>query len=176
MSGVAFTLARLAVSAGSGMASRPVRAWAMHVLQDGGFPTRTSDRAKLLLDDVRKRVSWVPDPTSEMSVDPSMMVPNLLTGEKPTAAFGDADDLAVLLASLMGSVGIRCQLVGCGYSDDGPITHVLVAYWNEETETWVNVDPSVEATEANSRPNPVRVLACPVPPRLERTDFRSRTT
>lgn len=158
--GVARTLGRLAASAGSGMTSRQVRQWATHLLQQGGLPNRTRDRVQIILDDVRKRCAWVPDPTSERSVDPSQMVPNLLTGEGAAITFGDADDLAVVLAALLGSVGIRCELIGCGYGKDASITHVLVAYWDDEVEQWVNVDPSIE--ETTPQRSPTRTIALPV--------------
>ena len=135
--GIVETLARLAALAGHGMVQRSVRQWAMQGLTEGGFPTKTSACVEVLLAAVRKRCAWVPDPTTRET----FMAPGeLLLGETAT---GDADELAVLLAALLGSVGIRTQIIGYGYGEGGGITHVLVSYWDEAKREWVDVDPSV---------------------------------
>ena len=56
---------------------------------------------------------------------------------------GDCDDQAVLLGSLMQSIGIPVRFVAVGFHDRGPFSHVyleckLGAYWQpcETIERW----------------------------------------
>lgn len=147
--GVELTLDQLAAHAEAGMSQRHVRQWALRVLRSGNYPWMTCDRVEHILTDVRTRCAWVPNVTTttdETFRAPGQMVPtDVNTGDGAEFTFGDSDELAVQLAALLGSIGIQCQIVGCGYGEDKEITHAVVAYWDDDLEKWVDVDPSLRA-------------------------------
>src|SRR5580692_113192 len=124
--GVGFSLLEVARRIREGKDDLYVKSWAGKVLIDAGKPTNTIEQAQAILDAVRKRTMFVPDPVgTEMNAAARY---TLCLDDKLCIPASDCDDLSVAVGSALMSMGIPVQVVGQSFKGkkDHP-THVLVA-------------------------------------------------
>ncbi|MEW6306071.1 MAG: transglutaminase domain-containing protein [Verrucomicrobiota bacterium] len=91
---------------------------------------------------VKDNVVYVNDPVgSELITDPRLLLREIIAKKK---AYGDCDDHCVLLASLLGAVGIKTKFIGVKLTKEGQPTpnhfnHVIIAA--EVGGQWEDIDP-----------------------------------
>ena len=120
-----------------------VRAWAIQQLHKGGRPKSHLGRAQAILDGLRKKALYIPDPTQAEVIQSARLT--LCLDETSTLCFlgGDCDDLCVAFGSAAMSVGIPVQVVGQSFDGSQTPTHVICSVQTENGE-WLRVDPSSE--------------------------------
>ena len=118
----------------NGISSHEVRETAI-------LATRYSDSDKIssIYDFVKAHTKYTPDPLGmELFISPQKMIEKIrMTG----IAEGDCDDLSLLTAALLGSIGysVRLALVDLeGYGFD----HIFCQVYSENLQAWLNCDTS----------------------------------
>ena len=118
--------------------SARIRGWAGKVLIDAERPQSVRAQAQVLLDAVRSRTVYMPDPVhAEYIVAPAgtlCLRPGLCVPA------GDCDDLTIALGSCLLAVGIPVRIVKQTF-DSGSQEHVLIEF-QDENGLWVASDPS----------------------------------
>jgi hypothetical protein len=65
----------------------------------------------------------------------------------------NCDELTCTMCSMLMAVGIDCKLVGQGFSSSSKVpTHVLLAAFDPQSETWFKIDPSTSLPVGRSYP------------------------
>jgi hypothetical protein len=97
------------------------------------------DRAQAILDGLRKKAAYLPDPIgAEMIVAPHV---TLCLDDTLCMIGADCDDLCVAFGSAAMSVGIPTHVVGQAFDGTRTPTHVICAVQNDWGD-WLRVDPS----------------------------------
>ena len=95
-----------------------------------------------VFDWVRMNVRYIRDPylgnNGDLFVSPVKQVRNYKEGKQP---LGDCDDHALLVASLLGSIGHRTRIVLIDTDFDNNLDHAIAQVWSEKMG-WVNMDTS----------------------------------
>lgn len=143
--GVRSSLEEVAKKAAQGYLDPRVRAWAIETLQrarqeDGKKVDNPRARAEVLLAAVQKKL-WVPDAIGSEWIAGSHLTA-CVDKDAPCFHGGDCDDLSVLLASSLASVGIYTMIVGQSYNSSKSIGHVLCAAHIDGK--WLYADPSTD--------------------------------
>ena len=141
--GVRVSLSEVCARIRRGMEDPMVVAWARRMIHENGSPQTTKERAQVLLTQLRKRVSYVPDPVGvEFMAQPRELL--CLDPENKVLCFrgGDCDELVIAYASLTLAVGIPTQIIGESFNDSKIAEHVLCAIQDTEADEWLHVDPS----------------------------------
>jgi len=102
-----------------------IRKFALNILQDYGVPSNHYiDEALAIGDYVKKRVRYVRDPDDiEYLQDPIDLIGQMKNNE----AQGDCDDMALLIASLLLSIGHQPAFGAVRYRHNyGPYNHIYV--------------------------------------------------
>jgi len=116
-----------------------VRGWASQQIDKAGRPKRLVDRAQAILDGLRKKAAYLPDPIgAEMIVAPHV---TLCLDDTLCMIGADCDDLCVAFGSAAMSVGIPTHVVGQAFDGTRTPTHVICAVQNDWGD-WLRVDPS----------------------------------
>lgn len=146
-----------------GAHSSRIRRLALDIITRAGVPEKDKrGEAVALRNWVMQHLRYVNDPAwMEFVTQPE------------TLAFevqhGDCDDHSVLLAALLGAIGIRTRFVTVA-AVPGPMSHVYLQAdvgkldgTGQRTATWLDLDPIVKNRPAGwSVPNPYRVRIFPV--------------
>jgi transglutaminase-like putative cysteine protease len=119
-----------------------IRAWTIQTLQKAGRPRSHRDRAQAILDELRRKVMYVPDPT-QAEVIQSARLTLCLDDKGFCFAGGDCDDEVVAFGSCCMSVGIPVRVVGQIFDGTNTPTHVIAGV-QVESGDWLRVDPSSE--------------------------------
>jgi hypothetical protein len=139
--GVKFSLAEVARRIRRGKDDPMLVAWARRAIHENGGPQDTKGRAQAILTQLRKQVSYVPDPVStEFMAQPR----NLLCLDPNGLCFkgGDCDDLVIAYASACLAVGIPTKIIGEAFGLSKISEHVLCAILDDVSGDWLHVDPS----------------------------------
>jgi hypothetical protein len=132
-------MARQMRAARVGPDSDQLRGLAGKALIAAGRPVATLRQVQALLDCVRSRTVYMPDPVSAeyvvaaagtLCVRPGLCVPA-----------GDCDDLTVALGALCLVSGIPVRIIKQTYGM-GDQEHVLIEAYDGDTDTWIPADPS----------------------------------
>lgn len=102
-----------------------IRKFALNILQDYQVPSNNYlDEARAIGDYVKKRVRYVRDPDDiEYLQDPLDLIQQMKNNE----AQGDCDDMALLIASLLLSIGHQPSFGAVRYRNTtGPYNHIYV--------------------------------------------------
>jgi len=120
-----------------------VRVWAIQQLHKAGRPTRYQERAQAILDGLRKKALYIPDPTQAEVIQSAALT--LCLDPQGSLCFlgGDCDDLVVAFGSATMSVGIPTHVVGQAFDGSNTPTHVIAAI-QAESGDWLRADPSHE--------------------------------
>jgi hypothetical protein len=140
-SGARVSLHEVAKRIRDGRLDPRVRAWAIQTLNKAGRPKGHQARAQAILDELRRKAMYVPDP-----VNTEFMVAAHLTlcldGEGGLCMAGeDCDGLVVAFGSATMSVGIPTHVVGQAFDGSRTPTHVIAAV-QVESGDWLRADPS----------------------------------
>ncbi len=133
--GAQFSLEEVAVKATEGRLDPLVRSWTVRVIGAAGNPKSEVAKASAILDAQRAKVIWVPDPVHAEHIQSARITLALSQG-------GDCDDVVVLCAAAMMSIGLRCQVVGHAYDSDHSIQHVLLRVYCDNQ--WYYAEPSLK--------------------------------
>ena len=86
---------------------------------------------------VKGNVVYVGDPEdAEYVISPIVMIRNI---EESGKAYGDCDDHALLLGTLIKSVGVPCKIIGVSLNDPNRYDHVIVSV--RLNGQWRDIDP-----------------------------------
>jgi transglutaminase-like putative cysteine protease len=85
----------------------------------------------------------VVDEYEELLIPPDEMI---MTISRTGYACGDCDDVAMLSAALLCSVGAQCRFMAINRQADGSYGHVLTQYHFPKGDIWENFDPTVGYT------------------------------
>ena len=119
-----------------------IRAWSIQTLQKANRPKSHRDRAQALLDGLRSKAMYVPDPSQGEFIQAARLT--LCLDDKGFCfAGGDCDDMVIAFGSCCMSVGIPVKVVGQAFDGTNTPTHVIAALETERGE-WLRVDPSSE--------------------------------
>jgi transglutaminase-like putative cysteine protease len=120
-----------------------VRAWAIKQLHLANRPKSHQAKAQAVLEGLRKKALYTPDPTNAEFIQAARLT--LCLDETTTLCFagGDCDDLCVAFGSAAMSLGIPVQVVGQAFDGTNTPTHVICAI-QTEGGNWLKVDPSSE--------------------------------
>ena len=117
-----------------------VRAWAIKVVNDSGRPKSNRGKAQALLDALRVKSVYVPDPVAAEFVQSAALT--LCLDEMGLCfAGGDCDDLCVAFGSSSMSIGIPTKVVGQSFDGSNVPSHVICSIQGDSGE-WLRVDPS----------------------------------
>jgi transglutaminase-like putative cysteine protease len=118
-----------------------VRAWAIEQLHKGNRPKGHQGKAQAILDGLRRKALYTPDPVNAEFIQAAKLT--LCLDETTTLCFagGDCDDLCVAFGSAAMSIGIPVQVVGQAFDGTNTPTHVICAI-QIESGGWLKVDPS----------------------------------
>jgi transglutaminase-like putative cysteine protease len=138
--GAMLSLDEVAKRAWKARMSPRLRAWVTQQLEKCGIANGSRRRkAQCILDAVRSKVPYVADPVmGEFMATPDQ---TLCLDEGGLCMIGgDCDDLSVVLAAAMMSIGIPAMIIGSSHKHpyDTP-THVFTAF-EDESENWVKMD------------------------------------
>ena len=116
-----------------GIRSPEVRRLAAEIVVHG-------DEVSSVFDWVRMNVRYIHDPylNGDLFVSPVKQVQNYREGLQP---MGDCDDHALLVASLLGSIGHKVKIILLDADFDNTLDHALAQAWSEKLG-WVNLDTS----------------------------------
>ena len=118
-----------------------VRAWSIEKIVQAGNPPAIIDRAKALLDALRKERIYVEDPTDAEFMPSAACT---LVGCQGLKFLGeDCDGLLIAWLGACGSIGIFGAVVGHSYNPTGQLSHVLGAVWDGSSR-WYKGDPSTK--------------------------------
>ena len=93
----------------------------------------------LAIYDYLKRWPYIPDPVGkELLISPNRQAEDFLT--KGEIHGGDCDDLAMLSAAVLGSIGYKVRIVIASYRFDREFEHAYTEVWVEDS--WFNFDLS----------------------------------
>lgn len=120
-----------------------VRAWAIQQLHKANRPKNHRDRSQAILDGLRRKALYVPDPVVSEFIQAARLTLCLDEGSTLCFAGGDCDDLCVAFGSAAMSIGIPVRVVGQAFDGTNTPTHVICAIQNEAGD-WLKVDPSSE--------------------------------
>lgn len=98
------------------------------------------DQIRAVYNFVKDNFPYQADPEGmELFISPARMAEDFMAG---TARRGDCDDLSLLTASMLGSLGYKARiaLVAQGMDYD----HVTAEVWSEELQDWLVVDVTSE--------------------------------
>ena len=139
--GTRISIDEAAKRAGTGRLDPRVRAWAIEKIVQAGNPIGVLDRAKVLLDALRRERIYVEDPTDSDFMPSAACT---LVGCEGLMFLGeDCDGLLIAWLAACGSVGIFGAVVGHSYDPKGQLSHVLGAVW-DGTSKWYRADPSTK--------------------------------
>ncbi len=126
-------------------------------------------QAARLLDFVKTKVIYVLDPVgTEYITDPVIMLRDI---RRRGEARGDCDDHALLLASLLGSVGVEARCAAVKLKDQLPegedyYNHVIAqAYIGGE---WIDLDPCAKRQPQPAYPDKLTIESDPINQTLEK--------
>lgn len=146
--GVKNTLRHMRAFVRAGRVDPSIRSTALNLL--ALVPERdTQGEIRVLFEFVRDRIRYVSD----------VLDVETLADAKRTleTAAGDCDDKAILLASLLESVGIGTQFVATGYETPGFFEHVYVRALTPNGQ-WLPLDASEPHAMGWEPPAPVSIL------------------
>lgn len=140
------SLEEVAKRAASGVRHPRVNTWARNTLAAASKRGETvkshRDRARVLLGAVQKKL-WVPDPVgTEYIAGAHLLACDDETDGEVCIRAADCDELCVVLAAALSSVGIYTMIVGHAYDKQQRIEHVLCAVHLEDR--WHYADPSTK--------------------------------
>ena len=139
--GVKLSLEEVAKRIREGKDDPLVAAWARRAIQANGDPQDPKGRAQALLTQLRKDVSYVPDPVgTEMMIKPRYVL--CLDPKGLCFRGGDCDDLVITYGSAALSVGIQTKIIGEAFNGEKVPSHVLAAIFDPDSGDWLRVDPS----------------------------------
>jgi len=142
IAGVKLSLAEMARqmrTARIGPDSDQLRGLAGKALIDAGKPPTTIGKVQALLDCVRSRTVYMPDPVQAeyivapagtLCVRPGLCVPA-----------GDCDDLTVALGALCLAIGLPVRIIKQNFGS-AEQEHVLLEVYDDDSGTWIPADPS----------------------------------
>ena len=107
-----------------------IRQLALNILQSRNTPSQNhADEAKAIGDYVKAKVRYVKDISGvEQLHDPITMIDQIKRG----VAQGDCDDMSLLIATLLLSVGLQPYFRIVKYQDDsGPFNHIYVVVYEK---------------------------------------------
>lgn len=95
------------------------------------------DQVSILVNFVKDRLIYVRDPEgAELVHSPTRLLKQIMTVGR---AFGDCDDHALMLNSMLGSLGISTRFVGVKAKGSAKYNHVICAV--KIRNEWVDIDP-----------------------------------
>lgn len=144
--GVRLSLEEVAKRATKGSYHPRVTTWARNTLEkarSAGQRVKTPmDRARVLLGAVQKKL-WVPDPVgAEFIAGAHLLACDDESDGQVCVKGADCDELVVVLAAALSSVGIYTMIVGHAYDKEQRIEHVLCAVHCDGK--WHYADPSTD--------------------------------
>jgi hypothetical protein len=144
--GVRKSLEEVARRAGLGARHPRVNTWARNTLaaaaKAGQVVKSARDRARVLLESVQKKL-WVPDPVGTEYIAGAHLLACDDESDGVVCIQGaDCDELVVVLAASLSSVGIHTMIVGHAYDAEQRIEHVLCAVYLDNR--WHYADPSTK--------------------------------
>lgn len=117
--------------------------WAGRALIAAGKPKSMKAQAQAILDALRQKMMYVPDPIGTEKIA-AAHVSLCLDEHGLCLPAADCDDLCVAMGSATLSVGIPTQVVGQAFGTDSA-THVIVAIEDPKNGGWLRVDPSSDS-------------------------------
>ena len=151
--GARLSLQEVADRAWKARMSPRLRAWVSQVLDKAGA-SRGSRRqkAKAILDEVRKKIPYVSDPVmGEFMATPEQLL--CLDKDGLCIIAADCDEFAILLAAAMLCIGIPAMIVGTSHKPPFDVpTHVLMAF-QDELEDWVRMDGTTQHPVGQTAPH-----------------------
>jgi hypothetical protein len=80
------------------------------------------------------------DEFEELLISPIYMIQKIMVSGQ---AFGDCDDVAMLSASILASIGARVRLLAVFPQEDGSFAHVITQYSFERDSEWKDFDGTI---------------------------------
>ncbi len=87
------------------------------------------------------------DEFEELLTSPLLMLAEI---EATGRASGDCDDLAMLSASILASIGADVRFIAVGELEDGGFSHVFTQYRFPEWPDWIDFDVTIPAPRERS--------------------------
>lgn len=145
--GASLSLDEVAKRIREGRLDPRIRAWAGQVLVDAGKPKDVIDQSQAILEALRKKTMYTPDP---VGAEYMVAAKNTLCLDEQGLCMvaGDCDDLSVALGSALMSVGIPVKVVGQSFNSSPVPSHVMIAI--ETKFGWKRIDPSSSTFEVGS--------------------------
>jgi hypothetical protein len=138
--GTRISIEQAAKRAAAGRIDPRVRAWSIEKIVQAGNPPAVFDRAKVLLDALRRERIYIEDPTDSDFMPSAACT---LAGCEGLIFLGeDCDGLVIAWLAACGSIGIFGAVVGHSYHKTGQLSHVLGAVW--DGSRWYLGDPSTK--------------------------------
>jgi len=130
-----------------------VVAFSRRVLNDRRDATSAKGKAQALLDAMKSRARYILDPSNAEYIASARLILCLDSTQKDYChAGGDCDELTCTMCSMLMSVGIDCKLVGQSFTSSKVPTHVLLAAFDPQSETWFKIDPSTSLPVGRAYP------------------------
>lgn len=96
-----------------------------------------SEQVTIIVDFVKSRLTYVRDPEgAELVQSPVRLIKEIMSIGR---AFGDCDDHALLLNTMLGSVGISSRFVGVKTKNSPKYNHVISSV--RLKDRWIDIDP-----------------------------------
>lgn len=139
--GVRLSLDEVASRIRRGKDDPMIVAWARRAIHENGSPQDTKGRAQAILTQLRKEVSYVPDPVgTEFMAQPRHIL--CLDARGLCFKGADCDEMVITYGSACLAVGIPTKIIGEAFNGRKIPEHVLAAIKDEFTGDWLRVDPS----------------------------------
>lgn len=116
--------------------------WTINQLKAAGNPKTDIGKAKVIYDIIKKDKIYVLDPLDSEAMQSALCTLDSCGGI--TLNGGDCDDLTISFLSPLASVGIPVAVVGHSYDKSGDIGHVLGAFWDNKSNSWILVDTTID--------------------------------
>jgi hypothetical protein len=130
-----------------------VVAFARRTLNDNRQAKTTAQKCQVMLDTLRAKARYTLDPILSEYVASARLILCLDSTQKDYCHAGaDCEELSATLCSLLMAVGIECKLIGQSFTSSGVPSHVLIAAFAPESETWLRMDPSTSLPVGRSHP------------------------
>ena len=134
--------------------------WTVKTLIKAGNPKSDYDKAKAIYDEIKRTKIYVLDPTDSEVMRSAVCT--LYGCGGLVIDGGDCDDLTISFVSAIESVGLFGAVVGQSFDNDLEIKHVLGAFWDNDSQSWIKVDCSIDLPFGQTY-NPTREIWLSVP-------------
>lgn len=120
----------------------------------GATPKNWEEEIGVIFDFVRIRIRYALDPNDL----------ELIQGPAQTLrlGYGDCDDMSILLATLLESVGHLCAFMAIGFQEVGEYSHVIVICSGAGETEWIALDPTEPHPAGWFPPDATCIMLAPI--------------